>query len=412
MVSRRAVLLLASPASYRLAVFKSAALASHLIPIAGVLDPVAPISDTANNLSINSSDIPGTLAKLDQLKSAFAELRVIAVDDIAVELAALMTDHLGQVANSADAALASRNKIVMRQRFAAAALPGPTSLPFDPTNSEPCPLSFPVVIKPASLNGSRGVIRADDPTSFAIACQRLTSILRDEGIEPGDASALVETFIPGGEVAIEAVMTDGSLAVLAVFDKPDPLDGPFFEETIYVTPSRYPIATQHQIADTVELMANAIGLRHGPVHAEVRINEDGVWPIEIASRSIGGMCSSVLEFGAGMGLEELILRHAFGDSVTGHSMTGAAGAMMIPIPASGILRSAGGIDASLAIPGITGVDITAKLNHPIQTLPEGSSYLGFIFARADDPALVEQALREAHACLEIEISPMLRLATQ
>ena len=412
MTTRRAVLLLASPASYRLAVFKQAALGIDLIPIAGLLDPIAPIPDSDSSISINSTDLQDSLTKLDLLSSTYLDLRVIAVDDSAVELAALMTDHLGQIANSPDAALASRNKIVMRQRFAAAGLPNPNTRPFNPSTPEPSPFPFPVVVKPASLNGSRGVIRADDPQSFAIACQRLSAILQDEGAEPHDAAALVETFIPGQEVAIEAVMTAGSLTVLAIFDKPDPLDGPFFEETIYVTPSRHPKEIQDQIGAMVEQMANAIGLRHGPIHAEVRINDDGVWPIEIASRSIGGMCSSVLDFGAGMGLEELILRHAFGDQVTGNTMTEAAGAMMIPIPASGMLRSVGGIAAALAIPGITGVDITARMNHPIQTLPEGASYLGFIFARAPEPAQVEQALRDAHACLEIEISPMLRLAMQ
>jgi hypothetical protein len=177
-----------------------------------------------------------------------------------------------------------------------------------------------------------------------------------------------------------------------------------------LTPSRLPPETQDAIADMTSKMAAALGIRHGPVHAELRINDDGVWPIEVAGRSIGGMCSSILEFGAGMPLEEIILRHAANREIPSTSRSDrAVGVMMIPIPAAGMLREVGGIDNACQVPGITGVEITAPLNQPILPLPEGASYLGFIFAQGDDPVLVDAALRSAHARLQISISPMVKL---
>jgi biotin carboxylase len=223
---------------------------------------------------------------------------------------------------------------------------------------------------------------------------------------------LVEEYLPGEEVALEGLLTDGELQVLALFDKPDPLVGPFFEETIYVTPSRLPATTQQAIADATEAAARALGLRSGPVHAELRVNERGAWLIEMAGRSIGGLCSTILSFGAGLSLEELILRHAVGLPLDSTERGGGAvGVMMIPIPRGGLLRGVDGQDAALAVPGIDGIEITAKLNYPITPLPEGASYLGFIFARGDTPAVAEAALREAHARLKIRIDPLVLLAS-
>jgi biotin carboxylase len=222
---------------------------------------------------------------------------------------------------------------------------------------------------------------------------------------------LVESFVPGAEVALEGLLEDGKLRTLAIFDKPDPLDGPFFEETIYLTPSRLHGVTQREIADMTSRMAAALGICHGPVHAELRINHDGIWPIEVAGRSIGGMCSTILEFGSGMPLEEIILRHAVGSEIPSVERAGqAAGVMMIPIPAAGVLREVLGIEEARRVPGVTGVEITAPLNQPILPLPEGASYLGFIFARGSDPTAVESSLRDAHNHLHISIAPMLKLA--
>jgi biotin carboxylase len=301
----------------------------------------------------------------------------------------------------------------MRDRFAAAGPPGPTTRNFrldaDPVEIA-AGLDYPVVVKPTCLNGSRGVIRADGPAELVAAFTRTRQLLLDLGYDPDDEVILIESFIPGFEVAVEGLMTNGRLRVLALFDKPDPLDGPYFEETIYVTPSRLPARVRAQIARTTKRMALAVGVRHGPVHAELRVNDEGVWPIEVAGRSIGGMCSTVLEFGSGMSLEELILRHALGlDLPKPGASNPAVGVMMIPIPTRGMFRGVRNQEEALAVPGVTGIEITAPTNAPIIPLPEGASYLGFIFARGSKPADVEASLRLAHDRLETVIEPMLSL---
>ena len=267
---------------------------------------------------------------------------------------------------------------------------------------------FPCVVKPLLLSGSRGVIRADNAAEFVLAFARTRKVLEGSGMAASENFILVEQFVPGVEVALEGLLTNGVLETLALFDKPDPLDGPFFEETIYVTPSRLDVDVHAAISQRTSEAAAAIGIRHGPVHAELRIDlpTGNIWLIELAGRSIGGLCSSVLEFGAGMGLEELILRHAAAMPIVSTERAHeAAGVMMIPIPKGGMLRAVEGCDEALAVPHVTGVEITAPLNQPIVPLPEGESYLGFIFARANTPEVAEQALRDAHERLRIRIDP-------
>ncbi|MDQ2946249.1 MAG: ATP-grasp domain-containing protein, partial [Acidobacteriota bacterium] len=214
----------------------------------------------------------------------------------------------------------------------------------------------------------------------------------------------VESFIPGREFALEGIVSGGQLQVLALFDKPDPLDGPFFEETIYVTPSRSDTAIQNAIRFTAELAVQALGLTHGPIHAEMRVDERGVWMLEVAARPIGGLCARVLP-----GLPELILRQAVGDQWVTHPFADAAGVMMIPIPREGIYQNVEGVDLAKHISGIEDVIITAKQGQSLVPLPEGNSYLGFIFARGDHPATVEAALRAAHSRLSFEIGAALRV---
>ena len=264
------------------------------------------------------------------------------------------------------------------------------------------------MLKPLALSASRGVIRADDPDGFVAAFRRIAAILArdDVGLSGELAEALlVEEFIPGREVALEGLLTTGGLQTLALFDKPDPLDGPFFEETIYVTPSRLPAATQARIADVTLRACAALGLTEGPVHAELRVNDAGPWVVEVAARSIGGLCSRTLRFGTGMTLEELILRHALGWKIDSFDRERqAAGVMMIPIPRAGRLVAVHGQDAAEDLPGVEEIAITAHLGQELIPLPEGWQYLGFIFARGDSPEEVEQALRRAHARLAFDIA--------
>jgi biotin carboxylase len=267
------------------------------------------------------------------------------------------------------------------------------------------------VLKPTTLAASRGVIRADDADGFAAAFRRTAAVAIDAGAATLDAEGrrwiLVEDFLPGEEVALEGLLTDGVLRVLAVFDKPDPLLGPFFEETLYVTPSRLPPAALSAIAEETSRAAQALGLDHGPVHAELRWNAGRGTMVELAPRSIGGLCSRALRFTAGATLESLLLRHALGDRLLGVERESvASGVMMIPIPMAGTLTTVRGVEAARGIAGIEELRLTIPLGDTLVPLPEGSRYLGFLFARADTPERVEAALRAAHAELTFDIEPI------
>ncbi len=268
-----------------------------------------------------------------------------------------------------------------------------------------------MVVKPLLLSGSRGVIRADDAATLEAVGEWLRHLLRRLGVGGDGQAILVEEYLPGGEVALEGLLVEGTLHLLALFDKPDPLVGPYFEETLYITPSRLPAALQATLKERTQQAAAALGLRTGPVHAELRYHEGEAWLIEMAGRSIGGLCGSILEFGTQVCLEEVIVRQATGLPLPPLEQSeGAAGVLMIPIPKRGILRAVAGVEeASQTVPHITGVEITAPLDYPLVPLPEGESYLGFIFARAAAPATVEAALRAAHECLRFEIEDQLRV---
>jgi len=336
---------------------------------------------------------------------------IVGVDDDTTLLAALAARALGLPGNDPDAVRATRDKHLMRSLLAAAGAPSPafSLLRLDgDLRAAACALPYPCVAKPISLSASRGVIRADDPATFLAAAERIRAILATtEGLDERErTSLLVEEFVPGREVALEGMLIGGALKTLALFDKPDPLDGPYFEETIYVTPSRLPEATQLAIIAAAQQGATALGLREGPVHAELRVNERGAWIVEIAARSIGGLCSSALEFSGGLSLEELILLHATGADVSRYERERRpSGVMMLPIPRGGVLREVAGLEESRAVPGIVDIEITIPRGERVEPLPEGGRYLGFLFARAATPAAVEEALRAAHSRLRIDIAP-------
>ncbi len=335
---------------------------------------------------------------------------VVPVDDVTTVVGAVIARALGLPSNSVGAVSTTRNKYRMREALSRAGILSPPytllTLSDDPARAAGR-VSYPCVLKPTILAASRGVIRADDEREFVAAFRRIQAILTTPDVAAlGDGAdqILVEGFIPGREVALEGLLVQGTLQVLALFDKPDPLDGPFFEETIYVTPSRLPAGVQAAIADCTAKSTRALELREGPVHAELRVNEHGPWLIELAARSIGGLCSRTLRFGTGMSLEEIILRHALGMGIPSlERERQPAGVMMIPIPRGGLLEAVRGRDAAEGVPGIEQVTITAHLGQELTPLPEGSRYLGFIFARAETPERVETALREAHRHLDFVI---------
>jgi biotin carboxylase len=337
---------------------------------------------------------------------------VIAVGDRPTVVAARIAKALELPYHTVEAVEICRNKHTAHERFRAAGLLVPkyfrVPVTFEPAEAARS-ATYPCVLKPLGLSGSRGVIRANDDAEFVEAFNRIRALLDTPDIlrlqDDTDRHIQIEAFIPGAEYALEGIVTGGELQVLAVFDKPDPLDGPFFEESIYVTPSRSPQAVLDLIVETTRKAIRALGLTHGPVHAEMRHNESGVWMLEVAARPIGGLCSQSLRFDGGVSLERLILLHALGEDVRGiNREPSASGVMMIPIPESGIYLGVSGIEDASVVPGVESVTITAKHGQRLQKLPEGASYLGFIFARGDRPQDVESALREAHGKLRFEIA--------
>ncbi len=344
---------------------------------------------------------------------------VVATDDATVAIAARAATELGLPANPVEAVRAARNKLRFREALARAGLPHPRFRAF-PIDESPraaareaaAAVGFPAVVKPLALSASQGVIRADGEEAFAAAFERVARLLRTPEIaarrDPALSWVLAEEFVPGPELALEGLLRAGELSVLALFDKPDPLDGPFFEETIYVTPSRLPRERQEEIARATRAALAAVGLREGPVHAEVRLSPRGAVAIEVAARSIGGLCSRTLRFGTGRSLEEVILLHALGRPAAALSRERrAAGVMMIPIPRAGILRAVRGVKEARAVPLVEEVSIAIEPGGELCPLPEGGTYLGFIFARGDRPEDVEAALRAAHARLRFEVSTAL-----
>ena len=363
-------------------------------------------------LTLDFLDAPGSAAKVASFHERYPLSAIVSVDEETAVVASTISQKLGLPDNAPEAAMRARLKHVMRRVLVAEGVPGPAYRVLD-TGDDPRhaarQLRYPAVVKPVFLSGSRGVQRVNDEEEFLGAFERLRSFLshRDVKKRGGEHASvvLVEDYVPGAEVALEGLLSDGKLEMLALFDKPDPLEGPYFEETIYVTPSRLAPERQNEIVEVTARAGAALGLRHGPVHAELRLPpERPPSVIEIAGRSIGGLCSRTLRFGLGLSLEELILRHALGRDVSDLDRApDAAGVMMIPIPQAGTLEEITGLEEAKAIDAIEDVTITAPLGRPLVPLPEGSSYLGFIFARTKTAADVETALREAHEKLTFTI---------
>ena len=328
---------------------------------------------------------------------------VLAVDDQGVVIAAMAAERLGLRHSRPDAVASTRDKAVMRQRLGAAAIPQPpyrVVLPGARVVSAAADIGYPCVVKPVSRSASQGVIRVEDAGQADAAQTRVRAIIGND-TEP----LLVEGYVPGAEVAVEGLVQGGELGVLAVFDKPDPMDGPFFEETIYVTPSRQPPSVLADVEAMVAGAAAALGLSEGPVHAELRVGTAGqLTMLEVAGRSIGGLCGRSLRFGSGASLEEIIIRHALGMGIDGLAREDvASGVMMLPIEKGGVIEEVTGQDRARAVDGVVGVEISVAPGRPVVPLPEGDRYLGFVFARARTPDQVIEALRGAEACIEVHL---------
>jgi biotin carboxylase len=349
---------------------------------------------------------------------------IVALGDASAPAASRACRELKLLSHPPQAADVCRDKYQSREQLRAAAMNVPEFARY-PLGADPRAIlatgapsvGFPCVLKPLALSASRGVIRADDPRQFVSAFERIRALLQSPDVramrQATSGFIQVESYVEGIEVAMEALVDRGRLRVLAIFDKPDPLIGPYFEETIYVTPSRLARQTQARLRQTLEAAVGALGLYHGPVHAELRVNAEGIWVMEVAARSIGGLCSRALRFlspslGEDISLEELIIRLALGEDVSEiECERNAAGVMMIPVPAAGILTSVEGTEQASSVPGVDEIVITAKPDQKLVPLPEGSSYLGFIFARGEAPEAVKRALRTAHEKLRFVVAPAL-----
>jgi biotin carboxylase len=333
---------------------------------------------------------------------------VVGVDDQGVMAAALGAERLGLSHNPPEAVARTRDKAAMRRALAKAGVPQPRFAVL-PAGADVAAVArevgLPCVIKPLGLSGSRGVIRANDAEQACSTVERVRGILAAAHQSP-EAPLLLESYQPGTEVALEGLLRGGRLEVLAVFDKPDPLEGPYFEETLYVTPSRLSADVLAEVEAVTARAVQALRLREGPIHAELRVDGERVCVLELAARSIGGLCSRALQFGAGVSLEQVILGHALGLRLEHLPRAStASGVMMIPIPGAGVLRDVEGQQEARAVDGIGGLDITIGRGRPVVPLPEGDRYLGFMFARAASADAVERSLRAAHACLRIRIEP-------
>ena len=406
------LLLLLPTTTYRAEAYLDAAHRLNLDVTVGGEEKCASASEVAGNFLLLDFDHPHQSA---QAAAAFAHHypidAVIGVDDLTAVAAAAIAAKLALPHNSVASVAAARNKFRMRELLSAHGVPAPRHQVF-PVDGDPVDwakqVTYPCVVKPLILSASCGVIRADDEKEYAAAFHRVVALLTALGLPAEDEQArwiLTEDFVAGPEVALEGLLTKGVLQPLAIFDKPDPLDGPFFEETIYVTPSRLSSDLQQRIVDCAGRAARALGLLEGPVHGEFRVNEKGLWVIELAARAIGGRCSRTLHFAAGMSLEELILRHALRMPLPPLTRRDeAAGVMMLPIPYGGMLKEVRGQNEAKAVPGITELTITALPGQTLVPLPEGSRYLGFLMAKGPTPADVESSLREAHRRLTVVIT--------
>lgn len=405
--------MIAPPNSYRTVPYLEAARRQGINVLVASEGRFSLVSEIADGLHIDLED-PAAIERLRAANLEYPFTGVVATDDASVELASRIARDLSLPHNPPQAARLTRRKDLSRKALATAGVPVPGFRVIDlqhPIDSRLDRLEYPCVIKPLSLSASRGVIRVDDAGALRAACARIERILAGETTRDDFASThlLIEDFVSGPEVALEGLLRGGRLKVLAIFDKPDPLDGPFFEETYYILPSRHDENIRARIIRRVEEACLALGLREGAVHAEVRINGgDGVI-IEVASRTIGGDCARLLRFGAGQALEDLVISHAVGKPLPVMPQEGGAGVLMIPVSEAGILRRIEGIPAARAVPWIDDILIGIREGYELVPLPEGAAYLGFIFAHAPTPAAAEAALRESHSKLKIVVAPVMAL---
>lgn len=406
---KQRILLISPPESYRIQPYIRAAHSLNVEVLLASEGEWAISHPDSAGINIPLHDQQRALGLLENSAQQHHIDAVIGTDDSTLELAARLAKRIGLQQNNPTAVRLARRKDLSRSCLQQAGIPVPEFTLIDCSAEQPVvkepEFGFPCVIKPLALSASRGVIRADSVTELESGVQRCLNILSEQTDSYEKNHLLLEEFIPGREFALEGMLGQEGLEVLAIFDKPDPLDGPYFEETYYISPARISSSERDSIIEVVNQACGAYGLSSGPVHAECRLNESGAWLIELAARTIGGLCSRLLHFGTGYSLEQLVLSNALGIPLPSHEASGAAGVLMLPIRQAGVLRRVEGVMKAEKIPYIDEIEITLRDGYRVFPLPEGSSYLGFVFSSAPNADTVEMALRQANALLEPVIAP-------
>ena len=409
------VLLVAQPYSYRIAPYVSAATQLGLTVIIASQSENSLVSEVKQGIHVDLSNLNQAVATLRTELKEKTIVAVIGCDDSTVELAASVAACLNLPHNPPLAAKFSSRKDLARSRLQEAGCRVPEFALINlshPVLRQCQQLNFPCVVKPLHLSASQGVIRVDSLEQLTRVCERIRGIIKDSSDLFLRTHVLIERYLPGVEIAFEGYLLQGALTVLAIFDKPDPLEGPFFEETIYVTPTRLSDHQQQQVFSRVQEACHAYGLVTGPVHAELRVNREGAWILEIAARTIGGECSQVFSLGGGIELEQMVINLAMGRDFKVPVLETARGVMMIPIAKKGLLRRVEGVGAASQVLGIEKVDIIIREGNYLVPLPEGNSYLGYLFAQADTPQAVVAALQEAFSHLRVVTAPAFSLVAE
>ncbi|MGB5277080.1 MAG: ATP-grasp domain-containing protein [Gammaproteobacteria bacterium] len=412
-ISRR-LLLISQPNSYRIAPYIGAAQQMGVRVLIASRGEHSLTTEVNQGLNIDLDDHASALSAILHAARLDPFAGIIGSDDSTVELAALAANRLGLPHNPPEAARLTRRKDLARAHLMRSGCPVPRHCLIDikrPLDRQMAGLPWPCVIKPVNMSASRGVIRANNEDEFRTACERVGNIIAESRDAFERSHVLVEDYIDGIEIAYEGYLHQGELHTLAVFDKPDALVGPFFEETIYVTPSQLDVASLNRVKQRVQQACTAFGLRTGPVHAELRLNASDAWILEVASRTIGGDCARMLDSGTNKSLEQLTVSLAIGQPMKPTPIEQSRGVMMIPIRRAGLLRRVEGILAAQKVPHIEKIDITISEGHELIPLPEGNQYLGFIFAQAETSDEATEALRTAHAKLNFVTVPIFRLAS-
>ena len=405
-------LLIAQPNSYRIAPYIKAAQNMGLEVMIASAGQHSLITEVHAGIHINLNDIPTSLKTIldEATKKPFAG--ILGSDDSTVELAAAVAAELGLSHNPPEAARISQRKDLARAELSlsGAAVPIHCLIDLSKTiDNQMAGLPWPCVIKPLNLSASRGVIRTNNEQEFIEACTRIKKIIVHSADEFERTHVLIEDYIDGIEIAYEGYLKKGELNTLTIFDKPEPLTGPYFEETIYVTPSQLCNDIQDNIKQTVQQACEIYGLKTGPVHAELRIDKNNKpWILEVASRTIGGDCARTLDSDNGFNIEELTIALAMNRPFEIDSDEQCRGVMMMPIKKGGILRRVEGLSKAGKVEHVESIDIIIREGNELIPLPEGNQYPGYIFARADSQQKVINALQEAFSKLEFVVAPLIR----